>query len=162
MLYLICGYFSQSDSPKVHLLSLRQLSHNKCRSRVCVFCCERAKRSINRSEISIFKQHVSPCSILKWDLYYVFMKFLSSNVLGFLLLVLVVCEINTVHLQGPTQWKDLWLFHTQNNLIDHVQSQDWMVTTWRRQRINTKPRTERIYINCGIIFDHGKYYSLRN
>ncbi len=22
--------------------------------------------------------------------------------------------------------------------------------------------TERIYINCGIIFNHGKYYSLRN
>ncbi len=37
-----------------------------------------------------------------------------------------------------------------------------MVTTWRRQRISTKPRTERIYINCGIIFNHGKYCSLRN
>ncbi len=60
ILYLICGYFSQSDSQKVHLLSLRQLSHNTCRSWVCVFCCERAKRSTNRSEISVFKQHVSP------------------------------------------------------------------------------------------------------
>ncbi len=60
ILYLICGHFSKSDSPKVHLISLRQLSHDKCRSWVCLFCCERAKRSINRSEISVFKQHVSP------------------------------------------------------------------------------------------------------
>ncbi len=50
----------QSGSPKVHLLSLRQLSHDKFRSWLCVFCCEWAKRSINRSEISVFKQHVSP------------------------------------------------------------------------------------------------------
>ncbi len=31
-------------------MPLRQHSHDKCRSKVCVFCCERAKRSINRSE----------------------------------------------------------------------------------------------------------------
>ncbi len=75
------GYYSQSDSPKVHLMSLRQLNHDKYRSWERVFCCERAKRSINRSEISVFKQYapclwLRQCSILNgiyttfsWNLY---------------------------------------------------------------------------------------------
>ncbi len=33
------SHFSQSESPDVHLMSLRQLSHDKCRSLVCVFRC---------------------------------------------------------------------------------------------------------------------------
>ncbi len=37
------------------------------------------------------------CSIPKWDLCYVLLKFISSKVLGFLSLVLVFCEITTVH-----------------------------------------------------------------
>ncbi len=45
---------------------------------------------------------------------------------------------------------------------DHVQSQRSIVTTRCRQRINSKPRTERIYTNCGFIFNPGKYYSLKN
>ncbi len=36
---------------------------------------------------------------------------------------------------------------------------EWLL---RGEGVNTKPKTERIYINCGIIFNHGKYYSLRN
>ncbi len=41
-------------------MSRHQLSHDECRSRVCVFCWEWAKRSMNHSEISILKQHVFP------------------------------------------------------------------------------------------------------
>ncbi len=48
-------------------MSLRQISYDKFRSWVCVFYCERAKQSINRPEISVFKQHVSPAYNLDND-----------------------------------------------------------------------------------------------
>ncbi len=47
--------------------------------------------------------------------------------LRFLLLVLIVCEINTVQKQGPTQWKDL--FHTQKwlHLITSKARSNWLL-----------------------------------
>ncbi len=86
---------------------------------VCVFCCDGQNEAWVGRKYQ-FSSNMFPClrpgqcSIPQWDLYYIFMKFISSKVLGFLLLVLVYCEINTVHYQGPAQWKGLWLFHTQN------------------------------------------------
>ncbi len=58
--YHICGYFSRCEITIMHQMSWRQLSNDECRNRVCVFCWERSNRSINRSEISILKQHVFP------------------------------------------------------------------------------------------------------
>ncbi len=152
----------------MHLLSLRQLSHNTCRSWVCVFCCELAKRSTNRSEISVFKQHVSPAYDLNnvrflngiyttysWNLYRRTCWDFSCWFLSSAKLTQCICK-------AQRNGRTCGCFIRKTVTFDHVQSQAWIVTTWRRQRINTKPRTERIYINCGIIFNHGKYYSLRN
>ncbi len=44
----------------VHLMSLRQLRHDQCPSRLCVFCWKQAKQSINQLGISVFKSNVTP------------------------------------------------------------------------------------------------------
>ncbi len=152
----------------MHLISLSQLSHDTCRSWVCVFCCERAKQSINQPKISVFKQHVSPAYDLNnvwflnrssitfsWNIYrrtcWDFSCYFLSSTKS------TQC-INKAQRNGRT----CGCFIRKTVILDHVQSQELMVNTWRRQRINTKSRTERIHTKCGIIFNHGKYYSLRN
>ncbi len=124
------AYVSQSDSPKVHLMSLRQLSHYKYRSLMCAFCYEWAKRSINRPEISVFKQHVSPaCDLDNFrflnGIYITFSqnlyrrKYWDFSCLFLSCAKLTQC-INKAHRNGKT----CGCFIRKTVTLDHVQCQE--------------------------------------
>ncbi len=102
---------SQSDSPIVHLMSLRKLSQDKCRSWVCV---RATKHNGQTKHKSFFKQHISlsyePNNVrfikgiyitLSWNWDFSCTFFSSAKF--------------TLHLQCPTQWNDFSLFHMENS-----------------------------------------------